>query len=128
MKTLEQLEADLLKHHRAKNRLTGLIEDLKAKEVIPGLKEKYEGKYFKYKNSYSCPETEKDYWYLYVHVVAVDSDLFCKANTFQMDKYGEITIRYKDRLPLSMLDVPSDKKEFDKNITKLIDKLNSYLT
>lgn len=49
------------------------------------------GKCYKYKNSYSCPQEEKDYWWLYIFVKEIkDSCLVCR--TFQKDLYGKITI------------------------------------
>lgn len=55
------------------------------------------GKCYKYKNCYSCPQEEKDYWWLYIRVKEVkDGCLVCQ--TFQKDSYGKIIIYLEDTL------------------------------
>lgn len=54
------------------------------------------GHCFKYRNSYSLPETESDYWWLYVKVLKVD-DTSLLVLEFQTDKYGEISIKPETR-------------------------------
>jgi len=62
-------------------------EELKKEKVL----KEFIGKYYKYKNSYSCPESATDYWWLYVRVKEIkDYHLVCQ--TFQKDKYGKIMI------------------------------------
>lgn len=50
-----------------------------------------EGKAFKYRNNYSCPEKLSDYWWLYIKVTKVTRDHIW-THQFQIDKYGEITV------------------------------------
>lgn len=51
------------------------------------------GTYWKFKNSYSCPETEKDYWWMYQYIFDVTPDGQIHFHDFQIDKYGELRIR-----------------------------------
>jgi hypothetical protein len=55
-----------------------------------------EGKAFKYRNNYSCPEKPSDYWWLYLKVLKVTRD-HIETHEFQTDKYGEITINLRKR-------------------------------
>lgn len=55
-----------------------------------------EGKAFKYRNCYSCPEKPSDYWWLYIKVLKVTRD-HIETKEFQTDKYGEITVRMRKR-------------------------------
>ena len=49
---------------------------------------------FKYRNSYSCPQDEADYWYIYAKIIGVDVK---SANPvvarFEVDIRGRIEIR-----------------------------------
>lgn len=53
--------------------------------------QQYVGKYYKYKNCYSCPESEKDYWYVYRYVKRI-SEYSLVIFEFEKDKHGKITI------------------------------------
>jgi hypothetical protein len=56
------------------------------------------GKCFKYKNSYSSPEKESDYWYLYRKVLRIaDEHPFIVSFDFQTDKDGKISIEPEER-------------------------------
>lgn len=50
------------------------------------------GKCFKYKNFYSCPKTNADYWWLYTRVTAVDKTGWLRVFRFQTDTNGQTTI------------------------------------
>lgn len=50
-----------------------------------------EGRCFKFRNNYSCPEKPSDYWWLYTRVTKVTRD-HIHVQQFQTDKYGEVTI------------------------------------
>ena len=50
------------------------------------------GRAFRYLNNYSCPETKKDYWWLYTLVVGVTEDGQLSAVRFQRDKHGRVDV------------------------------------
>ena len=54
--------------------------------------EKLIGKCFRYRNSYSCPETDADYWWIYARVTGLDEGGEPSALEFQTDKYGRTKI------------------------------------
>lgn len=54
-------------------------------------RKKYDGKHFKFRNPYSCPEKDSDYWWVYYRVFVKDDELF--AASFETDSNGEIKIR-----------------------------------
>lgn len=96
MKTKEQLQEELRQ-----------IEEKEFKKLIekhyPEFK-KLEGKCFKVRNGYSCPETESDYWFLYVKIQKIEKDDLYQSGenilahfhgwNFQTDKYGRISIEF----------------------------------
>lgn len=59
------------------------------------------GKFFKYKNCYSCAEKPEDYWFLYSYVKKVNLDCcnhsinypVFEVERFQIDKYEDINIK-----------------------------------
>ena len=50
------------------------------------------GRCFKYRNCYSCPEKESDYWWLYRKITRVE-DGSLRAFEFQIDSRGEFEVR-----------------------------------
>lgn len=53
------------------------------------------GKHYKFRNCYSCPDKESDYWWSYTKVIGVEDGAVILWN-FQTDKYGEISIKFRD--------------------------------
>ena len=63
-----------------------------------------EGKCFKVRNCYSCPENESDYWFLYIKIQKIEKDDLYKLSdnilshfhgwSFQTDKYGRISVEF----------------------------------
>ncbi len=59
------------------------------------------GKFFKYRNSYSVPQTEADYWYQYVEVTGVEGEnIGVKVFMFENDVHGQIRIELDGRKPI----------------------------
>jgi hypothetical protein len=60
--------------------------------------EKYENnikllnKCYKFRNSYSCPHNEEDYWWMYQKITSINEYGNLKSFTFQTDKDGKIEI------------------------------------
>lgn len=55
------------------------------------------GKCFKYRNSYSCPRSDEDYWWMYLKVLGASGtslQIWC----FDTDKYGKIQIEPDSRI------------------------------
>lgn len=83
---MEQIET-LKQQARAVAEKIGRIED--AERYAQN--KKLEGKAFKYRNSYSCPDKPSDYWWMYTKVLKVTRD-FIHIHQFQTDRYGSVTI------------------------------------
>lgn len=55
------------------------------------------GKYFKYRNCYSCPDKPSDYWWMYSMPIRIRKDGWFDIFQFEMDKDGKISIETKDK-------------------------------
>ena len=80
------------------------------------------GKCFKMLNSYSCPQTESDYWYVYTKVLDTDLNTF----TFQDDRSAEFHIR----IELGQYYADSDTveihpAEFESEWVKLLERITA---
>lgn len=62
------------------------------------------GKYFRFRNSYSCPDTADDYWWLYLHITGISENGWLEYWSFEQDSLGK-TIIYSNQ---SMSRVTSD--------------------
>lgn len=56
---------------------------------------KHIGKWFKYRNCYSCPEAPADYWWCYKKIIGI-TDKHFRTWEFQTDKYGNDSIKSED--------------------------------
>lgn len=100
-----------------RNVLQERIDIEKSKEI-----QKYVGSYFKYKNSYSSPENENDYWWLYIYVKEIkNNDLIVVS--FQTDKDGKIIVDPNDYWHHDDNYIECSQKEFDTQWNKMIKKL-----
>jgi hypothetical protein len=66
----------------------GEIEHAESVEVV----REAIGKCFKYRNCYSCPKEESDYFWLYAKVVGM-RDGSAIVFEFQTDKYGHLSVK-----------------------------------
>ena len=93
---------------------------------LPELQAKYEGKHFKYRNNYSCPETEADYWFIYYRVVKIIDSRECLAVVFQTEKYGKSEISCKEEyyqnewIEISKEEYQNALEDFQMKIVRLI--------
>jgi len=104
---MEELEKKISEYKKKLNHLRGgyraVEEKIEAMEEglhLPGIKKKYEGKYFRYRNAYNSDDT----WWLYYRVKKVTSTMNCIVDTFQTDSYGEAKIKLNDRTYISHLE------------------------
>ena len=59
------------------------IDEIKTKEVLPKIKEQYEGKYWKYRNRTSSEES----WWLYSFCVEAEDEIQGKFHQFETTPY-----------------------------------------
>jgi hypothetical protein len=82
----------LIEEARIANEAVGRIQDMEREERNLALV----GKFFRYRNNFSCPEKPSDYWWLYVHVLRMEKGGHLIAHQFQTDSHGSITIVFKN--------------------------------
>ena len=119
-KELPKLHNLLKKTNKERSVLMDRITELERKEKLPDLKKKYEGSYFRFKNSYSCPESDKDRWWLYFYIYEVVDGKTFKGFSFQTDKYGEITI-HSGEINVTTSSIETTKDEFYKAYHKMLE-------
>lgn len=101
------------------------IEDLKTKQLekqLPSYKKKYEGKYFKYQNSYS----DGTKWFLYVYCKEAkieDGNIFFINNIFQIFSDNKIEFTYNRIDYGHSFQKQITKKEYDRALLKVLRQL-----
>lgn len=128
----------LSKKAKLQKQLNDIIEQEEKNMVAihyPIFKKKYEGKYFKRRNSYSCPEKKSDYWWTYCKVTEIKpSDIYQGHNcilskfdgySFEIDKDGNIRITQEKYGYTHMLGQEISEKEFNDAWNKMINKINA---
>jgi hypothetical protein len=108
------------------NRLRKDRAELSRIEAREWLEDNYKhvGRWFKYRNCYSCPEKPSDYWWAYKKVLSIKNQHFVSFE-FQTDKYGDHTIR-NNRFDLLSGWVPCTEEEGQKAWRKLVNAMKSY--
>lgn len=82
---------------------------------------KFVGRYFRYRNCYSCPEKSSDYWWMYFRVIGVREG-YLLVQKFQNDNRGRITIETDDMFSV-MLDGTQEikKQQYEKAFAKTME-------
>jgi len=83
MANLEKLEAELLENRKKGFEIRNKIDELKTNEVLPKIKEKYEGRFWKYENMTSSEEK----WWLYSFCIEVENERGGLFNSFEITPY-----------------------------------------
>jgi len=107
------------------NTIRNQISRVESKELLPLYKKKYEGKYFKYRNCYSCPKDESEKWWMYVKVEKVTQLRWMQGFTFQTDMYGKVAIEQEKALSESSCQVAITKKEFDAAYKRMLKRIET---
>ena len=92
------------------------IEELKTKKRLPELKKKYEGKYFKYKNSYS----DRESWWLYYYCKKVDDCYYTITNNFQ-EKTDGFEFDIDSDTSINLLGEEISHKEYNTALNKFLE-------
>lgn len=83
MENIEKLELQLKENREKGFEIQNKIDELKTKEVLPKIKEQYEGRYWKYRNSCSGNES----WWLYSFCIEAESECGGLFNSFETTPY-----------------------------------------
>lgn len=112
----EELQRQLKALHEELNTITDAENDERDATFV--------GRCFKVKNNYSCPKTEKDYWWLYLKVLRADTGLYCLR--FQIDCNGDIRIEPGAYMTANALEGYTAIKpaEFEKAWAKCVDTVS----
>lgn len=81
---------DIEEAKKERARLSKIIHDAEDRRIEEE-NQKLLGRFFKYSNSYSCPEGPQDRWWLYAHVIGATGGTV-EMERFQTDKYGKIEV------------------------------------
>ncbi len=91
---------------------------------LPRLRKKYLNKYFIYRNnSYSCPETEDDYWNVYYKIIEITKNGSIQAIELQKDKYGKIESNITTMSPNLEEIEEITEKEYIRETSKILGEL-----
>ena len=115
METLESLEKQAGKKADELAEIKDKIEALETKQELPALKKKYEGKYFKYRNTYggSCKD-----WWLYHFVIEVSDSCYAKVISWEETTRQHIKIQKKDMCSLNILGEEITAEEYEQALNK----------
>jgi hypothetical protein len=56
------------------------------------------GRCFRYRNCYSCPQSEADYWWLYLRVTDMNEHGSLQGWSFQTDKDGRVSVWAREHI------------------------------
>lgn len=119
-KELEELEHRLKILYEQRDSMMERIEQLKSDKELPGLKKKYEGKYFKFNNGYNSQER----WWLYVHVREIKSRGHFLVSRFETTTDGKSEFGTQIEYSTSLFQVPITKFQYAVALKKFRQQLN----
>jgi hypothetical protein len=122
METFELLVERQKKQKIALRTTEAKMEGIVNKDILPKIKLKHEGKYYKYLNSYGG-DAEK--WWLYYRVDKVNDIHTWSGASFQDDKRGKLEFTIEKRGYISSLKQRVSKSEYDKEFKKFLKKMQS---
>jgi hypothetical protein len=87
----EKIDKLRAQYEATRTKLRRLEDEQFEQEALPAMRANV-GKCFKYRNCYSCPTSDSDYWWMYCKVVGVRERDY-RMLTFQIDQYGHVEIK-----------------------------------
>lgn len=122
MQTIEKLKQRKDSLVKEVGRINDQLQELGTKEAMPGLKKKYEGKYFKYDNGFNRQER----WWLYSYckkVVGIRDAIFDQFETTKdfskANRFG-----HNETCGLFLCQQEITKQEYMRELKKMTAKLN----
>lgn len=119
-KELATLENQLRSIYQQRENLEERIEQLKSDKELPGLKKKYEGKYFRYNNGYNAT----DRWWLYVHVREVKARGHFLVSRFETTTDGKSEFGTMMEYSTSLMQSPITKRQYEKALKNFRNQIN----
>ena len=96
------------------------IEKFEAKELLPVIKQRYEGKYWKYENGFN----KEEHWFLYSYCHEVTDANWGIFTRFEINTCGECEHKVKQVDGLHLCATEITKDEFMAEFKKFIDPIN----
>lgn len=121
IKTIKELEEELDEINKRRFEIDKIIDDIELNEELPSLKEKYEGKYFKFKSDYG---SDSDEWYVYSHCKEVNKLNSFTCDTFEIKPHGEHEFNYNSEEYAFLLQTEITPEEYYGFLDAFIDILN----
>jgi hypothetical protein len=107
--TLQELRQQERQYAELLSRVRDEIEEKENSVVLPALRKKYKGKYFKTTNQHSDGKP----WWLYFHVTGIINRDSAKGWSFQYASDDKLTIEQRGFIFWSCLEKQITKREFD---------------
>lgn len=118
--TIDQLKTELKIVEAKRTKILNDIEQHEINKLLPGLRKKYEGKYFKFKNRYS----DDDWWWMYSYCIEVKNQHFGIFNTFQSMPNGKFEIELGDQSGWHLCIEQITKREYEKAVKIFLQRIN----
>lgn len=119
-KDVKLLRQKLVSKEKEARKLRWAFEEAENKKLLPGLKKKYEGKYFKYDNGYNS----NDRWWLYVHCKGVKSVNKFVVNNFQTTPHS-FEFKLNENSYEHLCQVPITRAEYTRQLKKFLQKAST---
>lgn len=124
---MTELEKAKEEFNRARLRCVELEAKDLAERRIPAMKANI-GSCWKYRNSFSCPQSDADYWWMYGMIIGITNEGSYQMVQFQTDTKGAISIvgrEHMDDLNPGWQRIRND--EFDAAARALVAKVTELL-
>lgn len=94
---MSELEVKKAHAEKLRQEIRVLEEKERIEKEWPEWKERG-GTFWKFRNSYSCPKDDSDFWWKYLHISNVTQDGLMDTLEFQIDKDGRLTVQEQKRI------------------------------
>lgn len=118
---IAELEKQLKKVYEDRDSISDQIEKLKSAKELPGLKKKYEGKFFRYNNGYNATNR----WWIYVHVVEVKARGHFLIARFETTTDGKSEFGTYKEYSTSLMQSPITKRQYYSALNNFKKQLNT---
>lgn len=123
METIEQLQTRMKEISDEQLKIRRKINKINFSKKFPHLKSKYEGKFFKYFNSYG---DKSDSWWMYIHCLKIKDEWWTVCNIFKTNPVKhEFSIKVD--IPYDHLQIEIIETEYILALKEFINKLNELL-
>jgi hypothetical protein len=94
---IDRVEAAKKRGEEAMGEYRQAEDDLRQQVLLPAMK-KQVGRCFRYRNCYSCPESDRDYWWMFCRITGV-VDFALELLTVQRDRNAKISVEMTSAMP-----------------------------